>query len=92
MFKTQKSIKAIANEVWKNQGKNVFSGKDTLIFINRESGLVEKYEKVFSEVDKEFTWHGAKQPDMVYGGNGFHRATWVQDAITKQTKGEKIED
>lgn len=87
-----KTLKSIVTEVWKNQGENVFSGKDTLIFINRETGLVETYEKVTSVVDKEFTWNGARQPDEVYGANGFHRATWVQEAINQQTKDDEVEN
>lgn len=88
-----KSTKQIENEIWEISGKNVFSGKDTMIFVNRFTGEVREYQMVEKSINKNVIMNDKGESkietDEIYGCNGFHRARWVEAKIEEQTEFEK---
>lgn len=84
--------KQIQTEIWKVPATKTFSGKDTIVFVNRFTGIIEEYEKV-----KESKHEGIIikddatceiDTDDMYGRNGYHRARWIEAKITEQSEEE----
>lgn len=88
---SEKSTKQIQNEIWSIKGEKVFSGKDTLVFVNRFTGEVKEFELVKTSINKGFIipddppYTSEIDPEESYGSNGFHRAKWIDAKITEQT-------
>ena len=83
------TTKAIATEIWSVKGDKCFSGKDTLVFVNRLTGKIEEYQKVSTEVKQEFVIQNGGTSELdtedVYGCNGFKRARWIEARLNSQS-------
>lgn len=86
---SQKSSKQIQNEIWSIKGEKVFSGKDTLVIVNRFTGEVKEFELVKTSKNEGFIIQDngtcELSTDEVYGMNGYHRAKWIEGIIQEQT-------
>jgi hypothetical protein len=87
-----KSITAIKTEIWKVNGAKTFTGRDTLVFVDRFTGEIQEFELVSKTKKEEFIIQddGTSKLDTeeVYGCNGYKRARWVEEKITNQTEDE----
>lgn len=90
MSTTQRTMKQVQTEIWKVAGTKTFSGKDTIVFVNRFTGVVEEFEKVREAKNEGIIIKDDATCEIdteeMYGMNGYHRARWTESVISDQTK------
>tara|TARA_R110000824_G_scaffold240055_2_gene428701 strand:- start:464 stop:733 length:270 start_codon:yes stop_codon:yes gene_type:complete len=84
-----KALKQVQSEIWSLKGEATFSGKDTLVIVNRFTGVTSEYELVKKSTDESVIIKNDgscdNDTDEYYGNNGFNRARWIEGVIDDQT-------
>jgi len=85
-----KTLSEIQNEIWTTSGKATFSGKETLVIVNRFTGEIKEFECVKKEINTSVIIKDDgtcnNDPADMYGRNGYWKAKWQKGVIDSQTK------
>ena len=91
-----KTFSEIQNEIWTTSGKATFSGKETLVIVNRLTGEIKEFECVSKSVNESVIIKDDgtcdNDPAEMYGCNGYWKATWQKRVIDSQTKEAEEEE